>query len=173
MELLWCEHFHTHFAFKLYVCTCDKHSKAYHYYIESDVHWIQIHVIKKQVGARASCSSMHTVCVLPMWPPNVYIYSPTLHPPPSCSPGLSPESGADVVGEPDHGHLRLAGPGHRAAHRVPAPEEALRPQQPPDLQDHAEEHPGTQRLPAGHHLHPAVCRWVVWRLAEGWRRWWM
>ena len=75
--------------------------------------------------------------------------------------GLPAEGGADAVGEPHHGHLRLTGPGHRAAHREPAEEEALRTQQAPHLKHHDQEHPGARSLPARHHLHPVVRRYVL------------
>ncbi|XP_059924195.1 plasma membrane calcium-transporting ATPase 1-like isoform X5 [Gadus macrocephalus] len=77
---------------------------------------------------------------------------------PAPSPGLSPQSGADAVGQPDHGHPGLPGPGHRAPHRVSSAAPALRPQQAPHLPHHDEEHPGTRHLPARHHLHPPL-RW--------------
>lgn len=62
------------------------------------------------------------------------------------------------MGQPHHGHLCLPGSGHGAAHRILAAEEALWPQQAPHLTHHDEEHPGSCRLPAHHHLHSAV-RW--------------
>lgn len=72
--------------------------------------------------------------------------------------GLSPEGGADAVGEPDHGHVRLAGAGHGAADRGAAAAQTLRPQQAAHLPHHDEEHPGPRCLPAHPHLHPALCR---------------
>lgn len=83
----------------------------------------------------------------------VFIIS--IPPPPA---GLAAEGGADVVGQPHHGHLCLAGPGHRAAYRGPAAEEAVRPQQAPHLAHNDEEHPGSGSLSAHHHLHAPVCR---------------
>uniref|UniRef100_A0A8B9MYN5 ATPase plasma membrane Ca2+ transporting 3 n=1 Tax=Accipiter nisus TaxID=211598 RepID=A0A8B9MYN5_9AVES len=73
-------------------------------------------------------------------------------------PGLPAEGRADAVGQPHHGHLRLLGAGHRAAHGGPAAAQALRPQQAPHLPHHAEEHLGPRRLPARHHLHPPLRR---------------
>lgn len=40
--------------------------------------------------------------------------------------GFTAKGGADAVGEPDHGHVGVVGLGHRAAHRVAAPAQALR-----------------------------------------------
>ncbi|KAH1187901.1 hypothetical protein KIL84_017888, partial [Mauremys mutica] len=71
-------------------------------------------------------------------------------------PGLPAQGGADALGQSHHGHVRLPGAGHGAAHRVAAAAQTLRAQQAPHLPHHDEKHPGPQRLPAEHHLQPAL-----------------
>lgn len=62
------------------------------------------------------------------------------------------------MGEPDHGHPRLAGPRHRDAHLGPSAAEALRPDETPHIPDHDEKHLRARRLPTHHHLFPTLCR---------------
>uniref|UniRef100_A0A674NPI4 Calcium-transporting ATPase n=1 Tax=Takifugu rubripes TaxID=31033 RepID=A0A674NPI4_TAKRU len=78
----------------------------------------------------------------------------------SLSAGLSSESGADAVGQPHHGHLCFAGSGHGAAHRGPAAQEPLRPQETAHFPHDDEEHPGARCLPADHHLCTSI-HWYV------------
>lgn len=78
------------------------------------------------------------------------------HPPPPA--GLPSEGRPDALGQSHHGHSGVSCSGHRAAHRVSAATQAVRPQQASHLQDHDEEHPGSRCVPARHHFHPAL-RW--------------
>lgn len=76
----------------------------------------------------------------------------------NLSTGLSSEGRADAVGESDHGHVCFAGPGHWAPHWGPVATETLWSEQPANLTDHDEEHPGPWSVPTDHHLHAAVHR---------------
>lgn len=67
---------------------------------------------------------------------------------------------SNAVGEPDHGHARLAGAGHRDADARPAAAQAVRPHQAADLAHHDEEHHRPGHLPADRHLCAAVRRYV-------------
>lgn len=62
------------------------------------------------------------------------------------------------MGEPDHGHAGVPGPGHGDADARPAAAEALRPDQAAHQPHHDEEHPRTGHLSALYYILFAVCR---------------
>lgn len=62
--------------------------------------------------------------------------------------GQSPQGHSDAVGQPDHGHAGLPGPGHRAAQHGTPKEKTVRQDQGPHLPNHDKKHYGTFSLSA-------------------------